>query len=239
MIDRVSLARTRTRLRATLTATVGVAGLALLAGCGSASPPPPATTVTVYPDGTTVTPSAPGAAGSTTPPAGPSSVPTVAASSQNPSASTTTVPAVRVGPLRGAPADFAQASARVSKAPAADAAATSVVSPSGNIFCGVIDGGAGVGCEVSKGRAKAPTSAPCPGGGATDVGRVELTAAGAKPVCNSDTIRVSGAPQLAYGKRWSPSGTSFSCLSESAGMTCIDSSAKHALFIARETYATY
>ncbi|MDN5764220.1 MAG: hypothetical protein L0H96_04820 [Humibacillus sp.] len=240
MIDRVSLARTRTCLRTTLRATVGLAALALLTGCGSASPAPPATTVTVYPDGTTVTPSESGATGSATPPAGPSSVPTVAASSQAPSPSTTTIPTLRVGPLRGAPADFAEASARVSKAPAADAAATSVVSPSGNIFCSIIDDGAGVGCEVTKGRAKAPASAPCPGGGgATDVGRVELTAAGAKPICNSDTIRVPGAPKLAYGKRWSPSGTPFSCLSESVGMTCIDKSAKHALFIARETYATY
>lgn len=77
------------------------------------------------------------------------------------------------------------------------------------------------------------------GRGCDRVGRVELTAAGAKPICNSDTIRVSGAAKLAYGKRWGPSGTPFSCLSESAGMTCVDSSAKHALFIARETYATY
>ena len=81
---------------------------------------------------------------------------------------------------------------------------------------------------------------PCPGGGgATDVGRVELTAAGAKPICNSDTIRTPGAPKLAYGKRWTPTGTSFSCLSEEAGMTCVDSKTKHGLFIARATYATY
>lgn len=72
---------------------------------------------------------------------------------------------MRVGVLRGAPADFAEAIARVSKAPAADAAATSVVSPSGNILCGVIDDGAGVGCEVDKGRAPTPKAAPCPGGG--------------------------------------------------------------------------
>ncbi len=222
-----------------LTAALAVAGVALLTGCGSASPAPPVTTVTVYPDGTTVTP-APTTA--STPPAGPSSVPTLAAPSQGTNTTTTTSPApVRIGVLRGAPADFAEASARVSKAPAADAAATAVLSPSNNIFCGVIDGGAGVACEVDKGRAPTPKSAPCPsgGGGATDVGRVEMTATGAKPICNSDTIRVPGAPKLAYGKRWSPAGTPFSCLSESAGMTCIDSTAKHGLFIARETYATY
>ncbi|MEO7000094.1 MAG: DUF6636 domain-containing protein [Terracoccus sp.] len=237
MIDRASPTRTRPRVTLSLTATVAVAG-ALLTGCGSASPAPPVTTVTVYPDGTTVTPAP---VTTSTPPGGPSSVPTLVAPSQGPGTTPTAPPApVRVGVLRGAPADFAGASARVSKAPAADAAATSVVSPSGNIFCGVIDNGAGVGCEVAKGRSPTPKSAPCPGGGgATDIGRVELTAAGAKPICNSDTIRVSGAPQLAYGKRWSPAGTSFSCLSESAGVTCVDSSAKHGLFIARETYATY
>ena len=169
--------------------------------------------------------------------ASPSSVPTVAAPSQVPSGATTAAP-VRVGALSGAPADFAEASSRVSKAAAADAAATSVVSPSGNIFCGVID--SGVGCEIGSGRAKAPESTPCPsGGGATDVGRVELTTEGAKAICNSDTIRVAGAPKLAYGKRWSPPGTSFSCLSEQAGMTCVDSKTKHGFFVARATYATY
>lgn len=236
MIVRASLARTR--IRTSLAATVGAAGLALLTGCGSTSPAPPVTTVTVYSDGTTVTPGPTAVPAS---PAGPSSVPTVTAPSQDPSKTTpASVAPVRVGKLRGAPADFAEASSRVSKAAAADAAATSVISPSDNIFCGVIDNGAGVGCEVGTGRAPAPKATPCPsGGGATDVGRVELTAAGAMPICNSDTIRVPGAPKLAYGKRWSPPGTSFSCLSEEAGMTCVDSKHQHGLFIARETYATF
>ena len=234
MTERVPLARTRSRFGRSL---VVLAGTALLTGCGSSSPAPPVTTVTVYSDGTTVTPAPTGPSASA---ASPSSVPTVAAPSQDSSPTTTSLPPVRVGALRGAPADFAEASARVSKAPAADAAATGVLSPSGNIFCGVIDDGAGVACEVDEGRAKAPKSAPCPGGGgATDVGRVELTAAGAGPICNSDTIRTPGAPKLAYGKRWSPSGTSFSCVSEKAGMTCVDPKGKHGLFIARATYATY
>lgn len=231
MIDRDPLARTRTRT--SLAATVGVLGLALLTGCGSTSPAPPVTTVTVYSDGTTVTPGPTAVPAS---PAGPSSVPTVTAPSQDPSETTP----VRVGKLRGAPADFAEASSRVSKAAAADAAATSVVSPSDNIFCGIVDNGAVVACEVGTGRAPAPESTPCPSGsGATDVGRVELTAEGGKPICNSDTIRVAGAPTLAYGKRWSPPGTSFSCLSEEAGMTCVDSKTKHGFFIARATYATF
>ncbi|OFE14766.1 hypothetical protein BA895_08780 [Humibacillus sp. DSM 29435] len=231
MIDHAPLARTR--IRTCLAATVGVVGFALLTGCGSTSPAPPVTTVTVYSDGTTVTP---GPTAVPAAPAGPSSVPTVTAPSLDPSGP----PPVRVGKLRGAPADFAEASSRVSKAAASDAAATSVVSPSDNIFCGVVDNGAAVACEVGTGRAPAPKATPCPGGGgATDVGRVELTAAGARPICNSDTIRVPGAPKLAYGKRWSPDGTSFSCLSEEAGMTCVDSKHQHGLFIARATYATF
>lgn len=225
----------------------GLLAVPLMGGCATRSPSPPVTTVTVYPDETTVV-------GQTPPgPSGPSSVPTVTA----PGASTATTPAnpttpttpttppqplppVRVGPLRGAPADFAQAQARVSKASPADAAAKAVQSPSGNIYCTAVAGGANLACEVAKGRASAPATTPCPGGGgAQDVGRVELGPAGAQPVCNSDTIRTDGAPRLAYGKRWAAPGTAFTCLSESTGVTCIDAKNQHGFFIAQRTYATF
>lgn len=211
--------------------------LALLGGCATTSPQPPVTTVTVYPDETTVGGAAPSSA------AGPSSVPTVPAPGENAtstSAAPKALPLVRVGQLRGAPDDFTQARARVSKAPATDAGAAAVQSPSGNIYCAAVDGGAGVACEVMEGRAAAPKKSPCPGGGGVkDIGRVELGAAGAKAVCNSDTIRTSGSRKLAYGKGWKVPGTEFACLSESTGITCIDTKNEHGFFIARKTYATF
>lgn len=214
-----------------------VTALALLGGCATTSPQPPVTTVTVYPDETTVGGAAPSSA------IGPSSVPTVAAPGESPtstSAAPKDLPLVRVGRLRGAPEDFAQAQARVSKASATDAGATSVQSPSGNIYCATVNDGNGVACEVAKGRAKAPKEAPCPGGGgAQTVGRVELGPAGAAGVCNSDTIRTPGSKKLAYGKRWAVPNSEFICLSESAGITCIDAENDHGFFIARQTYATF
>ena len=79
-------------------------------------------------------------------------------------------------------------------------------SPTGNITCSA-SGGPGVvmTCDVAKGRSTAPASAPCPEGGPTDIGRIELTAEGARPVCNSDTIRQGAAATLAYGVRTGPS----------------------------------
>lgn len=214
-----------------------VAALALLGGCATTSPQPPVTTVTVYPDETTVGAAAPSSA------AGPSSVPTVAApgeSATSTSAAPKDLPSVRVGQLRGAPEDFAQAQARVTKAPATDAGAQAVQSPSGNIFCATVNDGDGLACEVAKGRAKAPKQAPCAGGGgAKTVGRVELGPAGAAGICNSDTIRTSGSKKLAYGKRWAVPNSEFTCLSESAGITCIDAENEHGFFIARQTYATF
>jgi hypothetical protein len=57
-------------------------------------------------------------------------------------------------------------------------------------------------------------------------------------VCKSDTIRTGGEPELGYGWRTQPSGTT-ACLSESVGVTCIDEATRHGFFLARDTFATF
>ena len=228
---RTAQATARASARGTVI-VVAAGALVALGGCGSPPRATPVTTVTVFADET----STPGDPATTkTPSVGPSSVPTVTAP-----ATATVAPTLAVGKLRGAPRNFAEASARVAKAPVAAAAASSFVSPTGNIFCAVSSDSTSVACEVSGGRIPAPASAPCPAGdGARDIGRVELSAEGAIPVCNSDTIRASGAGKLAYGQRSAAPGTGFSCLSETYGVTCVDTAGKHGFFLARDTFATF
>ena len=72
-----------------------------------------------------------------------------------------------------------------------------------------------------------------------DIGRIELSDKGARPVCNSDTIRRDDAPSLPYGSRTDPSLGSVACVSEESGMTCVDAASQHGFFIARETFVTF
>ena len=93
-------------------------------------------------------------------------------------------------------------------------------------------------CEVAQGRIPPPLPTICRAGGPKDIGRIELGASGAVPVCNSDTIRLGSEPKLAYGARTAPSGTT-ACLSEEFGVTCIDTAGRHGFFLARDTFVTF
>lgn len=220
----------RPTLLARSVAAVAVAAvplLGLLAACGSPAPTRPSETVTVWVDPTPA-PSPSGDGGA------PSPVPTrsAVATSSGPGP-------VSVGPLRGAPGDYDEAARRVSDARVDGAVTSAFRSPSGNLACTVAGGGSQLACEVGQGRPKPPAAAPCPAGGPTTVGRVELTGDGARLVCNGDT-EVSGTPPtLAYGRSARIPGTPFACVSEQAGVTCVDTARRDGLFLARNTLATW
>jgi hypothetical protein len=183
----------------------------------------------------TVTVNAPGAA------TGTSATPAPTRSATAPSATSSTgVPtSLAVGRQRGAPHSYDEAKQRIDRATAADVGSI-FQSPTGNITCTTAAGpGTLVTCDVAQGRSQPPASAPCPAGGPGDIGRLELTAAGARPVCNSDTIRQGTPATLAYGVRTGPSLGSVVCLSEEFGMTCVDTGSRHGFFIARETFVTF
>ena len=207
---------------------VALASALALSGCGLNDVGAPVVTVTVTPTGRP----------SPTPtPATPSSIPTVAATPTT--ARSTPVPtALAAGPQRGAPHTWAEANASITKGKPAPGVTGVFVSPSGNIFC-TIASGATPACEVADGRTPPPRAGICPAGGPTDIGRIELTSAGAVPVCNADSIRTGTPPTLAYGSRAGTPGGTVSCLSEKVGMTCADSATKHGFFVAKNTFTTF
>ncbi|MGO4660836.1 hypothetical protein AB4Z14_03150 [Terrabacter sp. 2TAF16] len=197
----------------------------LLASCGATDIPTPRRTVTVTVD-------APSTAPAGTPAATTTQVATSAPTS-------TDVPtALAVGRLRGAPRSFDEAKARLDAARPAASVSDRFRSPSGNIVCRRSTDSGLAACEVEKGRIDPPLPSICPAGGPSDIGRIELGPKGALPVCNSDTIRTGGDPELGYGSRTPPSGTT-ACLSESFGVTCIDESSRHGFFLARDTFTTF
>lgn len=202
-------------------AAAAVAGL--LASCGATDIPAPRRTVTVTVD-------APGA---------PSSQ---AAPTTTPAPTTTTTPAavptaLAAGQQRGAPKSFAEAKGRIDAAAPAAAVSAGFRSPTGNIVCRR-GADSAVACEVQQGRIKPPLPSICPPGGAKDIGRIELGTGGARPVCNTDSIRTGSEPVLGYGSRTQPSGTT-ACLSESTGVTCIELTGRHGFFLARDTFVTF
>ncbi|GAB2746485.1 hypothetical protein UB45_02335 [Terrabacter sp. 28] len=158
----------------------------------------------------------------------------------NPQPSPSGVPTqLAAGRQRGAPHSYAEARARIVAAPSAASVTDRFVTPSGNIVCNL--GGAPMpvaACEVRSGRVTPPLPSICPPDGPKDIGRLELERTGAFPVCNSDTIREGGEPKLPYGSR-TASLDPVACLSEEAGVTCVDSGSRHGFFVARSTFVTF
>lgn len=189
----------------------------LLAACGDGSPTQPqTTTVTMTP---TVTPTTPKATTST------------------PSTTTTTT-----APPVTAPTTYAEAQQHFATGKADPKAGAAFVSPTGNIFCNIGSAaGPPFGCELKTGRIPPPTPDYCATkGGAPDVGRVEFKETGGpQAVCNTDSIVQQDVPVLQYGSVGGVAGSVYRCLSESIGMTCIDSSAQQGFFIARTSFRIF
>lgn len=189
----------------------------LLGGCGSSTPAAPqTTTITVTP-----TPSASSA----------TATPTSTTSTTSTSSTTAAV---------SPPTTFAEATARLATGTVDAAAGNAFTSPSGNIFCTVSNaGGTPVGCELKGGRIAQATAGSCPTGGPQDIGRIEFLSNGPTPICNSDSIIQVNVPALKYGSIGAVGGSPIRCLSETIGMTCVDTATQHGFFIARNTYTVF
>ena len=146
-------------------------------------------------------------------------------------ASSTTTPAPTP------PQSYDQAVQHLSTGTSDPAATKTFTSPSGNIYCDVYAGSVVRGCELKTGRIAPPTADYCGGAGgagAKAIGRVQFSASGPTAVCNSDTIVKDGAPALKYGSV--AIAGSIACISESIGVTCLDSGTKKGFFLARDTF---
>jgi hypothetical protein len=102
----------------------------------------------------------------------------------------------------------------------------------------VIRDGSAMACELAEGRVPAPDV--CPPGGPAEVRRLELSADRVVPVC-SGSIRGEGerAPKLRYGRRTVVAGTPIQCLSETVGVTCIDTVGRRGFFVAKGSFSAF
>jgi hypothetical protein len=111
------------------------------------------------------------------------------------------------------------------------------VMPSGNIYCALKVKSIAPGCEITEGAVEDPDV--CAGTPTDDVGRVQFVGGRATPICNTDTIRQPKAPVLDYGvaARWR--GFKIMCLSESIGVTCINTKQAEGFFLHRGEYVIF
>jgi hypothetical protein len=195
-------------------ALVGVLAAAvvtlLLAGCGGGDPVTPRTTTI------TITPTPTGASTTST-------------------TTTTTAPAVTP------PKTYEQAMQHFAAGKVDTGAKAQFTSPTGNIFCSITAAGdIPPGCEVRDGRITPPAgTCDSGGGGAKDVGRIEWSGDTPKPVCNSDTMIQPGVPVLQYGSIAQAQGSPFQCVSETIGMTCVNTAGKKGFFLAKGAYTLF
>lgn len=111
------------------------------------------------------------------------------------------------------------------------------VMPSGNIYCAVKVKHIAPGCEITEGAVEDPDV--CAGTPTEDVGRVQFIGGRATPICNTDTIRQANPPVLDYGvaARWR--SFKIMCLSESIGVTCINTKKAEGFFLHRGEYVIF
>ena len=208
-----STTTTKRRLRAVAGAVaLGVVPL-VVSACGGGGEPVTPLTTTI-----TVTPSSGSSKGTTS----------------TTSTTTTTTPAAQP------PKTYEQAMQHFAAGKIDAAAKPQFTSPTGNIYCSIAPSGAvPAGCELRDGRVT-PPAGTCPlGAAAKDVGRIEWSGDTPKPVCNSDTMIQPGAPVLQYGAIAMMQGSPFQCISESIGVTCINTAGKKGFFLAKGAYSIF
>jgi hypothetical protein len=205
--------RTSRALSGAVAAAVVTLVTLVLAGCGGGGEPvtPRTTTITVTPT-----------------PTGTSTTSTTSTTSATAPASTP-------------PNTYAQAMQHFAAAKVDTGAKAQFTSPTGNIYCSIAtSGGVPPGCELRDGRITPPAgTCDSGGGGAKDVGRIEWSGDTPKLVCNSDTMIQPGAPVLQYGSIAQVQGSPFQCVSETIGMTCVNTAGKKGFFMAKGSYTLF
>jgi hypothetical protein len=157
------------------------------------------------------------------------------------SSGATTTSTTTTTPAPQPPKTYEQAMQHVAAAKVDAGAKPQFTSPTGNIFCSIAaSGDVPAGCELRDGRITPPAgTCDTGGGGAKDVGRIEWSGDSPKLVCNSDAMFRPGAPVLQYGSVAKAQGSPFQCVSESIGMTCINTTGKKGFFLAKAAYTIF
>ena len=204
---------TKRRLRAVAGAVALAVVPLVVSACGGGNDPVTPITTTV-----TVTPSSGSSKGTTS----------------TTSTTTTTTPAAQP------PKTYEQAMQHFAAGKIDTTAKPQFTSPTGNIYCSIAPSGAvPAGCELRDGRVTPPAGTCPPGAAAKDVGRIEWSGDTPKPICNSDTMIQPGAQVLQYGAIAMMQGSPFQCISESIGVTCINTAGKKGFFLAKGAYSIF
>jgi hypothetical protein len=202
---------TKRRLRAVAGAVALAVVPLVVSACGGGGEPVTPLTTTI-----TVTPSSGSSKGTTS------------------TTTTTTTPAAQP------PKTYEQAMQHFAAGKIDTTAKPQFTSPTGNIYCSIAPSGAvPAGCELRDGRVTPPAGTCPPGAAAKDVGRIEWSGDTPKPVCNSDTMIQPGAQVLQYGAIAMMQGSPFQCISESIGVTCINTAGKKGFFLAKGAYSIF
>jgi len=111
------------------------------------------------------------------------------------------------------------------------------VMPSRNIYCTIKVKGIAPSCEINEGGVKDP--AVCKGLPSSVVGSISFIGGRATPVCNTDTIQQPNPPVLEYGVAARFKNFKIMCLSESIGVTCINTKATEGFFLHKGEYVIF
>ena len=111
------------------------------------------------------------------------------------------------------------------------------VMPSKNIYCTIKVKGIAPSCEINVGGVKDP--AVCKGLPSSVVGRISFIGGRATPVCNTDTIQQPNPRVLEYGVAARFKNFKIMCLSESIGVTCINTKATEGFFLHKGDYVIF
>jgi hypothetical protein len=91
-------------------------------------------------------------------------------------------------------------------------------------------------CEILEGVKDPAVCADSPG---QKVGRIELTRRGWQPFCNTDTIRMPGAPVLPDGGVATWPALSVQCAMEAIGITCLETGNQQGFFFGPGRYQVF
>ena len=216
-----------------LLAAAATAFLILLTGCsgdGSTTEPSAGTPVTSATPTATPPPTP-------TPTATPTPTPTPSEGTPTPTPTPAPTPEPTPAPYSGPPRTYAEAEALfATDAPRQEL--SRFASPNGNLYCVLDSPYLPPACEL--GRGAIPDAAACPDDGPSqNVGRIEFTAEGPQPVCNSDTIREPDAPTLGFSGIATWPDTTVTCVLKGYGITCIDPPSGRGYFLGKGRYQLF
>jgi hypothetical protein len=210
-------------------AAIALVLVGLLAGCGDDETADPQYPVTVT---ETVTGTPTPSETASTPPA---TEPTEPTESAEPAESITPSPAVD---LSQPPTTSAEAQAHLDAALEAGAPQElrRFESKDGTYYCSLGDRFIRPSCEILEGVTDPAVCADSP---SQKVGRIELTRRGWQPFCNTDTIRMPGAPVLPDRSVATWPALSVQCVIEAIGITCLEAGSQQGFFFGPGRYQVF